>query len=187
MHGFNVRDRGAATTDRLRQPLEDVGWHVEEFDYRWTFLLGVLLGNGKRAKRLARLVQSGDVGLGHSNGCAILHRAAWLGAPFKRLVYINPALDADAALAPQVEQLTVWHSPSDSPVTLASWIPGVAWGDQGAIGSTITGEDSRIVNVNKETGWSLSSSEHSDVFHDDEKFNYFKDFIVGSAGDPYGK
>jgi len=181
VHGFNVRDGGAATTDKLRQPLEALGWNVEEFDYGWTFLLGVWLGNGPRAKKLALQVKHGDVGFGHSNGCAILHRAAHLGAPFKKLVYVNPALDSDARLAARVEMLTVWHSPSDIPVRMASWLPGVAWGDMGSIGCTVASP--RIHNQNKETGWSVSSKSHSDVFHG-RKWEFFKEHIAMSGGMP---
>lgn len=173
LHGFNVSDGGAGSIDKLKPYLRG---EVCEFDYGWVGLLGVRFGNKSRAKSLAAMVKPGDVGIGHSNGCAILHLASHLGAPFRKLVYINPVLDADAEPGPQVESCDVWHSPSDAPVRFASWLPWHTWGSMGAEG--FKGSDERITNYNKQNDFAMSSFGHSDVFRDD-RIGYFGPLICG--------
>ena len=173
LHGFNVSDGGTGSIDKLKPYLRG---EVCEYDYGWKGLLGVRMANKGLAEKLARMVSPGDVGIGHSNGCAILHLASHMGAKFRKLVYINPALDSDAAPGPHVESLDVWHSPSDAPVRLARWLPWHAWGDMGAKG--YTGPDERVKNFDKQSAFSLSSSGHSDVF-DDLKIRYFGPLICG--------
>ena len=137
VHGFNVMDGGRGTIDQLIPFLEKDGHEVLQFDYGWTFLFGARLGNKGRAKKLAKLIQLGDVAIGHSNGCAIIHRASHLSAPFKQIVYISPALDGE--LTPSwitVRDLSVYYSPSDNYVRKANYIPFVIWGDMGATGCT---------------------------------------------------
>jgi hypothetical protein len=114
--------------------LKFYGYEVCQFDYGWTGLLGVLLGNKQRARQLASWIEPGDIGIGHSNGCAILHRTGHLGAKWRRLVYINPALNVNAPLAMNVPRCDVYYSPSDRAVLLASLIPGMLWGAMGRYG-----------------------------------------------------
>lgn len=132
-HGFNVTDQGAGTTDRLRPYLEAARLHVRENDYGWTFLFGVLLGNQRRAERAADRWGTQAIGIGHSNGCAILWRASMLGA-FRRLVFINPALDASIRFPPHLDVVHVFHTRHDRPVKWAARIPWVIWGRMGQHG-----------------------------------------------------
>ena len=163
IHGFNVRDNGANTVDKLGPHFAARGYRIGQFDYGWTFLLGARFGNKQRAERLAALVQPGDIAVGHSNGCTIIHYATTIfKAALRCLVYVNPALDCDAEPAEHVESVHVWHSPSDAAVRAASVIPFVSWGMMGASG--YTGADPRVVNFDKENDFDLSSREHSDVF-----------------------
>lgn len=140
VHGFNVRDGGKATTDRLHPYLAGAGFEVVDEDYGWIGLLGVRLFNGPLARGIAdRAILNSNagvkpVGIGHSNGCAILARAADLGAPFEALVLINPALDAERVIAPQVRQVHVYHSRHDAAVRTARWLRWHEWGDMGARG-----------------------------------------------------
>lgn len=184
IHGFNVRDQGEKTTDTLRRYFEKAGYKVMEFDYDWTGVLKVRLCNGSLATALASLLKDFDVewevvGVGHSNGCAILNEACKRGAPFYQLVYINPALDSDAKLAPQVSRAHVWYSPSDKPVKIARWLINHSWGEMGATG--YMGGDPRYINYNKEHGYDVSSKEHSDVFKY-EKLKFFGPKIVEKLG-----
>ncbi len=169
VHGFNVRDSGAGTTDRLRKSLAIWLHPVREFDYGWLGLLGARFGNRRIATRLvdAVLADDGDldprpVAIGHSNGCALLHLASHMGAPFRKLIYINPALDKDAVPGDQVEEVHIWHSPSDTAVRFARFLPWHTWGEMGATG--YRGDDPRMHNHNKERDYRLSSKAHSDVF-----------------------
>lgn len=171
VHGFNVWDGGEATIGRLVPYFEAEGWDVRMFRYGWTGLLGVRFGNKSRAKRLKELVRPGDIGVGHSNGCAVLHMASHEGAPFSHLTYVNPALDVDAAPAEGVRSVNVWHSPSDKPVRVAKFLWRHPWGQMGAKG--YFGSDQRIRNYDKEHGFRMSSSKHSDVFTDPALLDYF--------------
>lgn len=164
VHGFNVADGGAGTVGRLTPYLQAAGFTVKPFRYGWRGLLGVRFGNGGIARLLNDAMNPGDLAIGHSNGCAIIHRAAKnYGAPFGPIAYLNPALDRDALLPPQIPHLAVWHSPSDRPVAWARWLPFHPWGDMGADGYRGY-YDPRITNHNKQTDYPLSSRTHSDVF-----------------------
>lgn len=148
VHGFNVSDSGARTTDRLAPYFENVGFRVVEHDYGFQLFLGAWACNSTIAKRIRTKVSPGDVGVGHSNGCAILTRAADAGAPFAGLVLINPALDADITFAPHLKWVHVYYNRDDGAVALAELIPhwlNKRWGDMGARG--YVGRDSRIENI----------------------------------------
>lgn len=171
VHGFNVFDQGFGTVGQLKHYFEAAGYEFEQFVYKymafkgWIFVLGTIFNN-QRAKRLASLTPEGATGVGHSNGCCILDKAARkYGAPFERLIYISPALDRNTPLAEQVGQCDVWHSPDDRPVCFSRFIPMHPWGDMGAVGSTRL--DRRYRNHNKQHGYislGFTSRRHSDIF-----------------------
>lgn len=176
VHGFNVHDGGKNTVAKLTPYLAAAGYDVRVFRYGWMGLVSVRLFNTRFAQMLADMVNSDDVLIGHSNGCCLLHLAAQKRARARKLVYINPALDRAAPLAPQVRALHVWHSPSDKPVAWARFLPDHPWGDMGAWGYQGR-HDPRITNFNKENGFEISSSEHSDVFTG-KRLEYFGPLIV---------
>lgn len=178
VHGFNVRDGGAGTVDMLAPHLTAAGWVVSQYDYGWTLLLGVLFGNPGRGRELARDSEPGDVAIGHSNGCAIIHRALHSGAHFRRAVYINPALDVTAAppAGGPLERVDVFYAPDDMAVLAAKVIPGVLWGAMGREG--YQGPDSRIRNHNLHNvlGPPLG---HSGALHRVSSFGPFLSYILG--------
>lgn len=159
-HGFNVNDDGKSTIGKLATVLPFPG--VQQVDYGWTGLLGVRVLNPRIAKLVAGMTEPGSVGIGHSNGCDILRRAAALGAPFKHLILINPALDSDISFSDQIEHIDVLHNPTDNVVTAAKFIPWSAWGDMGRAG--YTGIDPRVVN--HDTHAQFGATGHSGVFED---------------------
>lgn len=183
VHGFASKG-GKGSTDLLRPFFEAAGYEVAELDYNWTGLIGVRTCNKKLAKSWAgwcRIVASKVteiVGVGHSNGCAILRASAWLGAPFTQLVFINPALNTKGKktrIGPLVKRVHVWYSPSDKAVRIARWLPKHPWGRMGAIG--YKGDDPRYINYNKQDDFRVSSRSHRDVF-DAEKLAFFGPRIV---------
>lgn len=145
------------------------------FDYGWTGLLGVRFATWKRARELAAMSRFGDAAIGHSNGCNLIIEAAWRGAQFRRVVFINPALDSDAPLPPSIQSAHVWHSPSDLPVRFAKFLWFHPWGDMGAKG--FTGDDPRYINHDKENDYAKRSRSHSDVFGE-PLLDYFAPLIV---------
>jgi hypothetical protein len=162
VHGFNVRDGGAGSIDKLEPYLLFAGFDVAQFDYGWIGLLGARFGTRKHARRLAAMTEPDDVAIGHSNGCNVIVEAAWRGARFAHVVFINPALDADTALPPQIKRADVWHSPSDRAVRFARFLWFHPWGQMGATG--YTGTDKRFRNFDKQNAFARSSDSHSDVF-----------------------
>jgi hypothetical protein len=143
VHGFNVTDGGENTAVRLKPYVESAGLSVRIFSYGWIGLMGAWFLNPRIVRQLLSRVGPNDIGLGHSNGCVLLHKAAHFGAPFKGLVYINPALSSNAPLAPQVEWVRVYFNDGDHTVKfatilrlLAPWAPlgDPIWGDMGARG-----------------------------------------------------
>jgi hypothetical protein len=146
LHGFNVRDGGENTIDKLKPYLERAGFTPFDHDYGWLGLLGVRLHNGRIAQDVASKVKPGDIGIGHSNGCAILAEAARLGAPFAGLVFINPALDEDCVVAPHVKFVHVYHNEGDYAVWTARLLRfNHPWGAMGRDG--FKGTDPRYLNI----------------------------------------
>lgn len=178
IHGFNVKDKGASTIAKLVPYFMGAGFRVVPLSYLYTNLLRVRLCNRGLAYMLASMADAGSVAIGHSNGCAIIHLAAQFGAPFRDVVYINPALNKTAPLAKDVLSAHVWYSPSDKPVRFARFIPKHIWGEMGRTG--YIGNDPRYHNYDKENDYlkdEFSSSEHSDVF-EDTKLDFFGPRIV---------
>jgi hypothetical protein len=147
LHGFNVSDGGENTVAWLKPYLNIADYSAHIFSYGWIGLLGAWYLNPRIVRQLLPKVGPDDIGIGHSNGCVLLHRAAHGGAPFKGLIYINPALRPDAARAPQVEWVEVYYNDGDHAVKvaailrlLAPWAPlgDPLWGDMGARGSTLS-------------------------------------------------
>lgn len=176
VHGFNVSDGGSGTTDKLRPGLEALGLEVIEFDTKWRRglirdLLSVRLDNDKRARRLASIIQPGDLLIGHSNGCDLIDRANWHlasmdKAPAVACIYLNPALDRDAPLAPQVLGAWVMHTPSDRIVGIARRLLGSSWGSMGRDGYQGDSHDGRYVNISYEHH-GFNGMGHSGIFHTD--------------------
>lgn len=143
-HGFNVRDNGAATTDRFRSYAEARGYRFLEADRGFEFFAAARsrFRNELRARQIIEKLSDAEVldgeheitGLGHSDGCRKLLNAAWLRPVFKRLIFLNPALDRNAPIPPEVERIDVWHAPGDLTVTLSKALLFHAWGDMGSVG-----------------------------------------------------
>ena len=192
VHGFASKG-GKGSTDTLRPYFEQAGWLVYELDYGYTMLPTLTRVNKKLAlswvgwaRALNQLQKdlsgSGElVGVGHSNGCAILRLASWLGAPFTQLVFINPALNTKGRktrVGPTVKRVHVWHSSSDKVLQFARFIPWHTWGRMGAIG--YKGDDPTYANYDKRRDYSMKSKEHGDVFEQPER-DFFGPIIVQEA------
>jgi pimeloyl-ACP methyl ester carboxylesterase len=163
IHGFNVRDDGAGTTDLLAPLFEDAGLRVKQLDYGYFERVRVRLCNDSMARVIATTLIPNSLVVAHSNGCDVVYRAAKHGAIFQRAVLINPALDADKAID-NAKQVQVWYSPSDSWTRLARFIPRSNWGNQGCVG--YKGNDARYANFNEDVIFN-STVGHSGVFKHD--------------------
>lgn len=162
-HGFNVSDGGVKSTDKLIPYLKRMGFDVVECDYGYTFLHSVRGVSKTTAKVIASMTRTEPepfIGIGHSNGCNILDKAADYGADFTRLVYISPALNRGTKLAEQVERCDVLHTAHDFWTKAATFIPFSRWGRMGARG--YKGKDVRYYNHD----FSENIRGHSDWFHE---------------------
>jgi hypothetical protein len=153
-HGFNSRHH-LRWQWRLASYLEAAGAAVVPVDYGWKHLVRIRRTTEQTARRIAETAQAPCAGIGHSNGCAVLLRAVEMGADFRRLVFINPALRKDVAIPSGVERVWVLHAENDravlagyawrryNPLRLVGW--SSPWGVMGRTG--YRGEDARAVNV----------------------------------------
>lgn len=182
VHGFNVRDDGAATTGSIRTMLEADGFDVSEIHYGWFHRLRVRLCNKSIAHVVADLVEPDSTVIAHSNGAAIVYEAVKHGAPFKNAVLVNPALDKNLALGDQVEKVQVWYAPHDKWTGMARYIPNSIWGAQGRLG--YTGEDPRYTQFDEEALLGRFQDEHSGLFSSLPAKQFFvdkvKEMIKGS-------
>lgn len=177
IHGFNVEDGGAATTDTIRPYLEKEGLRVRELDYGHFKLGRVRWCNDSVAKMIATLVKPGSTCIAHSNGGALAWLACENAAPFKNVILVNPALDSTKCIAKQVENVQVWYSPNDKWTRLAKWIPFSEWGAQGRTG--YTGPiDVRYTQFNEDLTIGRSANEHSGIWHSDKNRQYFTSRVV---------
>lgn len=145
VHGFNVDDLGEGSTDRLAPCLYESGFQVKEADYGCMNILGATLCNRHIAHTLARTAPLGAIGVGHSNGCAILAQASlYIHNRMTGLVLINPALNTKTKFGSSVKFIHVYHAPSDAVVQLSSLLPFHIWGAMGRVG--YKGDDPRVVN-----------------------------------------
>lgn len=160
-HGFNVVDGGKGSTDKFVGPLCASGHEVSQADYGWTFLFTVRFFNKKIAReKVLPLVRPGSIGIGHSNGCALLAYAAEMGAPFSTVILINPALDSDYAFPAQVKNVLVIYNEKDFWIRLAKLLLLHKWGAQGRKG--FTGIDARYTQYSSYKLWGVEG--HSEVF-----------------------
>lgn len=160
VHGYNVVD--PRRLFRLADPLEQRGHQVRVVDYsslaNWLLfgLVTIRWATPREAERLATEVQPGDIGIGHSNGCAVLAKASELGAPFERLICMNAALRCDTIPDnPQMRRMYALHTPDDHATLLAEILRRLSplrlfgaetpWGAMGRYG--YTGDDPRAQNI----------------------------------------
>lgn len=135
LHGFNVSDHGVGSIEQLRPLVESSqGVKCLSLAYGWRGLAGCRLFNPRTARALANLSRPGDIGIGHSNGCAIINQATiepgcWLS----RVMYIQPALD-EWRRPFDVKAWQVFSNSGDLATIAAAWRPWSSWGKMGHTG-----------------------------------------------------
>jgi len=140
VHGFNVKNLGATTTDKLRTHFESRGFLVRETNFGYRGLFGVRFGNDKRAEQLAAEIKPGDILVGHSDGCNLICMALWilngLGITDQvSTVFFNPALDRDTPMPAIVKSALVFHTKSDKVVWFSKLLLWHRWGQMGRLGA----------------------------------------------------
>mgnify|MGYP000231563429 CR=1 FL=1 len=154
VHGFNVSDP-ERTIGGMAPHLRDRGHDVHTFCYGHAGFIDVRFANENLSYAIASQVRSIKalkpelevVLVGHSNGAALIHRAAELqGTPlFTRCVYVSPALDNKAELPPLLTRCDVMHTQKDTAVSFGSLMLFHKWGNMGKVG--YRGDDPRYHNI----------------------------------------
>ena len=167
LHGIHVSEP-AGGVGQLKSYFEKAGFdRVLVHSYGYIFVLPILPNaarwkNPKVVEEILPQIKSGDVIVGHSNGGTLARMLAERGAPISGAVLINPALDADAALAKQVRWIHVYFNKDDGVVWWSKIIISHPWGEQGRVG--YDGEpDARYSNFDCAAEYPTISG-HSDIF-----------------------
>lgn len=160
VHGFNVKDKGAATVCTFTPYISPHKTWIINHSYGRFGLFQVLFRNSSVAKKLAarmkREIYDGDkaYAIGHSNGCAIILRALNQGAKFESILLINPALNIKTRFPDCVKRIIVVHTEHDKAVRAARFFDSIpivelmipdAWGAMGQKG--YGGDDPRVHNI----------------------------------------
>ena len=166
IHGFNVRDGGSSTVDRLAPYLIKAGHHcdIDEADYGWLGLIGVRLRKHAAVRRISKAIEKADVIISHSNGSNYETKALKLHQTHPErytIIRLSPALNSKATIPSNVKRGVVMHTRSDFIVWLAGWMPAHPWGRQGWQG--YTGDNPCIENRD----FSDLVNGHSDWFSDE--------------------
>ena len=166
VHGFNVKDGGANTVDKLAPFLIKAGHYVEidEADYGYYKLAAVRLRKHSAVLRIAKALENADAVVSHSNGANFVNKALKLLAHRDRKyqeVRLSPAINRSTAAADNVTRCTVFHTLTDFWVWMSGFLIFHPWGRQGQKG--YKGDDQRMRN------WDMTDvvKKHSDYFTDE--------------------
>ena len=187
IHGFRVSDGGRGTVDRLAPILEAEGHEplTKPFDYGWVGLIRVRLANREVVDRLLKLAP--DAVVCHSNGAAIVWRAAQQGLALRVAILVQPALAHDACFPPAVERIQCSYNHGDWAVQLGrvwrvvnpvSWFARHAWGAAGYYGLTAC---DRAENIDTGEG-PVPAYGHSAIWQP-ERLCYWAPRMVESLGE----
>lgn len=183
VHGFNVKDKGRNTTDRLAPyaRANDLKIDIDEGDYGYFNLFMIrwfkAYLKSRVIYRLAKAFEDADIIITHSNGANFAIQALdLLPAVYnntKIVIHISPALNSGTPIPCAVKAQLVLYTPHDGWVKLASYLPLHPWGRMGARGYTGTSNK----NTNQEND---AVKKHSDWFkikHVRSTWTYCYDFI----------
>lgn len=145
VHGFNVRDKGKNSVDRLAEHFPDT-WSVDkdEADYGFFNLWMVRFARRGAIRRIAEALQDADAVVAHSNGCNYVMKALKFVRKQDKLkvFFLSPAVNRTTRFPKIVERAFVYFTKVDVWVFLSGFIPFHPWGWMGYQGPKT--EDPRI-------------------------------------------
>lgn len=149
LHGIHTSKNSRRLADLAPIVEQASGLPVVYHEYGDILAIQTRWKNPGIAERLAKLVEPGDVLVGHSNGCAIWTRVLMLGAPAQGVVLLNGALDDSIEFPPQLKWAHVYFNQYDKAVPWAErmpkWLLDPMWGDLGRDG--YRGKDPRVTKT----------------------------------------
>lgn len=133
VHGIYSKE-GQSSVWNMKAPLEQsTGLPVVVFEYGYMHPVQARFDNPAIAKRLADIMEPGDIIVNHSNGAAVTYLATVNeGARPSGVVMINPALDEWRL--PVCDWCHVYHNEDDEVVWWSHLLLGNVWGEMGKIG-----------------------------------------------------
>ena len=166
IHGFNVKDGGARTVDRLAPYLIKAGYEVDkdEADYGNYSLLAVRFRKHSAVRRIVEALKTADVVISHSNGGNYEDKALKALEHHDRryrIIRISPALNSKQRVPENVAKGWVFFTKTDKWVWLSGLLRFHSWGRMGQKG--YQGDDRRISNRD----YSDVIKGHSDWFSDE--------------------
>lgn len=162
VHGFNVRDGGKGSIDRLAPYLltkyPDANVDIDGADYGHHGLIKVRFFSSEAVARIASALHDADIVITHSNGANYTMKAIrkYVKNNSLHVIHISPALNRKQHLGDLAfRKMDTFHSDGDWIVRLAGWLPFHSWGPAGAKG--IKTDDQRHDNHHlkdpQHSGW----------------------------------
>ena len=152
IHGFNVRDGGKGSIDKLKPFLQDAfpvaEIDTDQADYGWHFLIraNFLSWMGSTIDRIANALKDADLVICHSNGANYCMKALLKICNKKiKVCMLSPALNRKYPFNESFNKCLVMHSQDDKTVSLAKYVPFSRWGDMGKVGAYT--DDMRVKNM----------------------------------------
>jgi len=147
VHGFNVRDKGEHTVDKL-EPYFPKDWEIEKdaADYGFFNLWAVRFRKRPAIRRIAIALEDADAVIAHSNGANYVLKALKLiqRPNAVSVFFLSPAASRKAKFAESVKKAVVYFTKVDIPVFFAGFLPFHSWGWMGFRGAKT--DDPRITN-----------------------------------------
>ena len=137
LHGIHTSEPSGGVVKLLKPYFEKAGFgDVVVHSYGYVFAITTRWKNPQVVEEILPKIKNGDIVVGHSNGGTLAWMLAERGAPISGAVLINPALDANKALANQVRWVHVYFNQDDTAVWLSKMLLPFRhpWGEQGRIG-----------------------------------------------------
>lgn len=133
VHGIYSRE-GESNVWNMKAPLEQAtGLPVVVFEYGYMHPVQARFDNPRISRRLADVMEPGDIIVNHSNGAAVTYLATVKhGARPSGVVMINPALDEWRM--PVCDWAHVYYNDADEVVWWSHLLPGNVWGEMGRVG-----------------------------------------------------
>ncbi len=136
LHGIHTSEPSGGVVKLLKPYFENAGFgDIIVHSYGYIFAVTTRRKNPEIVEEILPKIKPGDIIVGHSNGGTLAYMLAERGAPISGAVLINPALDANKALAKQVRWIHVYFNKDDGAV----WWSRILfinhpWGEQGRVG-----------------------------------------------------
>lgn len=169
IHGFNVKDNGAGSVDRLKPYLQarfpdaDIDTDTADYGWDWLFKVHFFYMFGDTIKRIAQALKSADVVITHSNGANYCMKALKrISNRHLKVVHLSPALNRGYKFRKRVFwSADIFHTLKDKIVGVSKFIPFSPWGDMGQVGS------SSSMPYVRNHDWTKTINGHSDWFKDE--------------------